>query len=295
MELFYYKDPKGNFGDDLNEWLWDELIPGFRNVCDDVTIFGVGTIINKRNLIPFRNKRVLFLGSGVGYGEGVTTIDPEWDFRAVRGPVSAESIGLPFGKALVDPAVLLPDLDRYSGLMDAPRKGVIFIPHHVTDNNYKVGNSCAATGIEYISPAQDADVVIRKIASAEMVIAESMHAAIIADAFRVPWVPVKIGCQILPSKWEDWAKSLDMYFDIIQPRFHERALLYRFFPKVKRALGGAGRLHRKVRYIEEVLISVIIRRSNSEKIAMLSDLSKLTAKKSSLLVVLKEIKSEYNI
>ncbi len=29
MKLYYYKDVIGNFGDDLNSWLWDALIPNF--------------------------------------------------------------------------------------------------------------------------------------------------------------------------------------------------------------------------------------------------------------------------
>jgi succinoglycan biosynthesis protein ExoV len=28
MKLFYFKDPAGNFGDDLNLWLWPKVLPG---------------------------------------------------------------------------------------------------------------------------------------------------------------------------------------------------------------------------------------------------------------------------
>jgi succinoglycan biosynthesis protein ExoV len=52
--------------------------------------------------------------------------------------------------------------------------------------------------------------VIRKIAGATKVIAESMHAGIIADAFRVPWVPVLLSREVAPFKWVDWASTLRM-------------------------------------------------------------------------------------
>jgi succinoglycan biosynthesis protein ExoV len=52
--------------------------------------------------------------------------------------------------------------------------------------------------------------VIRRIAAAPLVIAESMHAAIIADAFRVPWIPVRFSPHFHAEKWLDWAASLDM-------------------------------------------------------------------------------------
>jgi hypothetical protein len=29
MKLYYYKDVVGNFGDDLNSWLWDTLFQTF--------------------------------------------------------------------------------------------------------------------------------------------------------------------------------------------------------------------------------------------------------------------------
>ena len=28
MKLCYYHDNEGNFGDDLNAWLWSKLLPG---------------------------------------------------------------------------------------------------------------------------------------------------------------------------------------------------------------------------------------------------------------------------
>lgn len=29
MKLYYYESKEGNFGDDLNRWLWDSIFPGF--------------------------------------------------------------------------------------------------------------------------------------------------------------------------------------------------------------------------------------------------------------------------
>src|SRR5690606_31984382 len=44
----------------------------------------------------------------------------------------------------------------------------------------------------------------------KLVIAEAMHAAIIADSYRVPWVSVSSSRRINAFKWQDWAASLRM-------------------------------------------------------------------------------------
>ena len=31
MQLFHWHAPRGNFGDDMNEWFWDDVPPGWRD------------------------------------------------------------------------------------------------------------------------------------------------------------------------------------------------------------------------------------------------------------------------
>ena len=52
----------------------------------------------------------------------------------------------------------------------------------------------------------------RMIAAADLVIAESMHAAILADAFRVPWVAVTTSDAINSFKWNDFVQSLGLVY-----------------------------------------------------------------------------------
>jgi succinoglycan biosynthesis protein ExoV len=42
------------------------------------------------------------------------------------------------------------------------------------------------------------------------VVADAMHAAIVADALRVPWVPVVLSPQSNSFKWLDWTLSLNL-------------------------------------------------------------------------------------
>ncbi|NLS79444.1 MAG: polysaccharide pyruvyl transferase family protein [Chloroflexi bacterium] len=69
---------------------------------------------------------------------------------------------------------------------------------------------CASLSISYLNPADSIEHIVDTISRSELVISEAMHGAIIADALRVPWIPVRTRRYILEFKWQDWAASLGM-------------------------------------------------------------------------------------
>jgi len=44
------------------------------------------------------------------------------------------------------------------------------------------------------------------------VVTEAMHGAIVADTLRIPWVPVVCSPAILPFKWSDWTRSVELAY-----------------------------------------------------------------------------------
>jgi succinoglycan biosynthesis protein ExoV len=220
MQAFYWESSHGNFGDDLNLWLWDFLLPGFRDVHAETLLVGVGTVLNG-TLLP-RDIRKLVIGSGFGYGSAPDLSDArEWDVRAVRGPLTAERLGLDPALGLIDPAVMVAEMPEFRG---PPRDGgAIFVPHWESTVGGIWPLVCEAAGLGYVDPCGEAKAVIRSIARAELVVAESMHAAILADAFRVPWVAVTTSQGINSFKWRDWAASLDLSYEPRQIPISSRA------------------------------------------------------------------------
>ena len=205
MKPYYWESQHGNFGDDLNLWLWDFLLPGFRAVHPDVLLVGVGTVLN-RNLLPEEGRK-LVLGSGFGYGALPDMRDRSlWDIRCVRGPLTAGKVGVPEDLGIVDPAVLVADMPEFSGLSKLYKRS--FVPHWETAVAGLWPVICSMAGIHYIDPRGEAKDVIAQIAQSELIIAESMHGAILADAFRVPWVAVATSDSINSFKWRDWAATV---------------------------------------------------------------------------------------
>nr|WP_314542802.1 polysaccharide pyruvyl transferase family protein [uncultured Massilia sp.] len=238
MKLYYYKHPSGNFGDDLNPWIWDTLAPELFDGDDSRILVGIGTLINDK--APAAPLKLVF-GSGVGYN-GRPQIDERWQFYCVRGPRSAQFLNLAPSLAISDPAVLL---TQVAGPAPEPTGKVYFMPHHGSLGNADWRPVCAAAGIEFLDPSDDARETVHKIRGARLIIAEAMHAAIVADAFRVPWVPVSCYDHILDFKWRDWCESLRMdYQPTALPSLWDMergmAMADRAKGKVKRALRGAG-------------------------------------------------------
>jgi succinoglycan biosynthesis protein ExoV len=213
MKAYYWESHHGNFGDDLNLWLWDALLPGFRDVHPEILLVGVGTVLNPV-LLPAGQKK-LVIGSGYGYGTPPDVTDAaEWDVRAVRGPMTAAKLGISPDKAITDPAVMIADMPEFQNLPKIHKK--TFIPHWESAEFGMWNAVCEPVGLTYLDPRGEAKSVIRHIAQSELIIAESMHGAILADAFRVPWVAVSSSRSINNFKWNDWAASVGTVY---QPRY----------------------------------------------------------------------------
>ncbi len=230
MKLYFHQFEGGveNFGDDLNRWLWPQLLP---DVLDDdprVAFVGIGTLLNDALLsaTPEARRRIIF-SSGVGYGQGPLPLGADDRVYCVRGPLSARALSLPESAAVADGALLVRRLVRPMEEKCCP---VAFMPHieMIADRAWQA--VCADLGIGYIDPRWPTERVLSGINSTEVLLTEAMHGAIVADALRVPWAAVSTRPGILPFKWQDWCASLDLEYaphhlpSLFNPR-RERDLL----------------------------------------------------------------------
>ncbi len=209
MKLHYFRSKHGNFGDDLNGWLWPELLPDvWDDGADGITFVGVGTILN--NLVP-DSRLKLVLGSGVGYAPLPPGLDDgSWNILAVRGPLSARAANLPADTAITDGAILLSVLPGLVKRQEERSGGIVFVPHVSSAEAGGWEDICDRLGITYVDPRWDFHKVFAMIGNARLVLADAMHGAIVADTFRVPFVPLVSSREISSFKWMDWTLSMEM-------------------------------------------------------------------------------------
>jgi len=228
IKVVYYNHKTGNFGDELNKWIWPKIfnknISGYcnhgklfteENNKEKNLFYGIGTLIN--STIPQLPNKIIF-GSGAGIGSK-PTVDNSYNFYFVRGPKTAEILGLDASYVITDPAILVHDL--YINKRTKKYR-VSFMPHYDSEENSYWKILCKLCGIHYISPQnKDVDFLLSEIIASKKIITEAMHGAIVADALRVPWIAVQLYSDVNDFKWADYCNSMNLkYRPFKMPQLH---------------------------------------------------------------------------
>ncbi len=213
MKLLHFTEGDvSNFGDDLNVWMWRQLMPHLWNESDDIYFSGIGTIL-RRDLMPVGRKWVV-MGSGVGYTPPPRDFGgPLWQVLAVRGPLSASILGIDPTLAVTDAAILLASLQEYKPVPESSRSGTVFMPHYQSLHAGNWEAVCKQAGVTFLDPRLESRVVLEVLRHAKLVLADAMHAAIVADTMRVPWVPLVTSATINTFKWLDWTETLSLPYE----------------------------------------------------------------------------------
>lgn len=241
MEYIYYRAVKGNFGDDLNGWLWPRFF-GEANAADKTAFVGIGSILyNEFPLFePVKDKKKIVFGTGIRPAYAPLKLDNSWDIKFLRGPLSALTLQNKY-EYIADAAYALRLADGFEPLLKTPKKyKVSLIPYFKSYNYVDWASICKTLGYNLISPWNEKgmDHTLQEIAASEYIITEAMHGAILADLFRIPWkrfvlsTPFTEGQMVSEFKWNDWLFSINKgNLDTIFIKFHRKSFVNRFISK----------------------------------------------------------------
>jgi hypothetical protein len=206
MKLQYFRGNYPNFGDELNLWLWPQLLPNFLDSDPTVLFIGIGSILGSH--YEDDAKKVVF---GTGYVPNYHKLPDvhraDWDIFFVRGPRTARALGIDENLGIGDAAILLRALNFQS--QREPRY-IGFMPHWESMQRGGWQAACNLANVRLIDPCAHVDGIITEILGCEVLITEAMHGAIVADALRVPWIPMLPIDHAHREKWFDWADALNL-------------------------------------------------------------------------------------
>lgn len=213
----YWWDGKPNFGDVIGPWLVSNItqktpINGRAIKRSSPPLMAVGSILNM-----LEQDGTVVWGSGL-----MTTLSDQTSarlrslsdvsVRAVRGKLTRSELirklGWEVPEVYGDPALLLP---RFFPAVENnfEAKRIAIVPHYVHTEYFK---SAASEATKIIDVHDGMERVVREIANSRVCISTSLHGLIIAQAYGVPWVWVRVTDSRLGGdtfKFRDFFSTLD--------------------------------------------------------------------------------------
>ena len=226
LRAFWCRIPsRPNFGDALTPWLIQRLAGHYPRFAmpgeQQPKYFVCGSIV------ALAGPNCTVWGAGLMNHDDM--ISPAARFLAVRGPrtrARALACGADCPPVYGDPALLLPRLHTPPAV---PRQQLGFIAHF-SDRPRLDERWVSAQGMRLIDIQQDIDAVIDQVASCAWVMSSSLHGLIVAHAYGVPALWVRL--RDLPSgdgtKFADHYEALGAAVPtLVTIRMHERLDLRR--------------------------------------------------------------------
>lgn len=202
---------KQNFGDYLSP-LIVEAVSG-RAVkyasLKEAEMMAIGTILaneHKAKRFGF-NRRIHIWGSGCGQpGE---RFSERHYYHAIRGRETLQRIsGQLLSPALGDPGLLSEMLVKQSA---QKQHKIGFVPHYVDRDNPLAVAFAAVEGVHSISVFDEPREVLRQISSCEFVVSSSLHGLVVADAYRIPNIRVRLSQGLIDElKFDDYYSAFGL-------------------------------------------------------------------------------------
>ena len=237
MRLYYHKGK--NFGDQLNPLIFDHFMPDAFDENDNGLFVGIGSLIGLVSRFPQR--KVVF-SSGLADGDA-STYGPvpndlsSYEFVCVRGPLTAQRLGLNADLAITDGAILLAAMHLP---LERSHEVISFMPHAGSEQFYDHQKMAEELGWQFISPMEEPQQVLQKMMRSKFIVTEAMHGAIVADTLRIPWIPYVGFSTVNHFKWQDWCMSMELEYKpiLIKPYFTKETTLRLINQRLEKVGGG---------------------------------------------------------
>ena len=217
--VFYWLqgESRQNFGDFLSELFLERALGKPRIPAAAYHL--VGSVLDN-NLIAddlanshaTPDAKIAYWGCGLRQDQKLAeNIQSRAIFCGVRGPLTRDLLELPANTVMGDPGFLVPLLHKVRRSSFTAEKSVCVPHYHDTRSDNELVNLAKADVV--LRPwtensLKDLERILDDIASSKFVLTASLHAAIVACAYGVPFAFWDNGFLDLPFKWRDLAASI---------------------------------------------------------------------------------------
>ena len=185
----YWLNQDRNFGDMLTPILFERLGFSFEKASEE----DKGKLLAIGSIIYVSKENDVIWGSGIMSDNDFQT-PKGLKVLAVRGPKTKERLkGCEVSDVFGDPAILMPDV--YTPQSQEKHK-IGFVPHYVDVNDERL------KGEYIIDVKNDPLEIIDRICSCDMIVSSSLHGIIIAEAYGIPAVWIKLSDKVIGGNFK---------------------------------------------------------------------------------------------
>lgn len=185
MRVGLYWFPRNNLGDVLNATMVAQTFPQARPMLDpniDAVLLGVGSVLGVRSQFDHhRGLPRIVWGTGYQY-ESPRPLPEGSKVYCVRGSFTCERYHLHGSKAVADPGILMPFTWPRTVQPDKSECTV-----YKWDYKEELGEDEFTSAVD----AEGVELWLARLWRYERVVTDSLHAAIAADAYGIPWRPMR--------------------------------------------------------------------------------------------------------
>lgn len=214
LPLYYWQDKIVNFGDYISLKLVERIVRTAVRVCPNGALAKEKKLLAIGSIMTFARNHDVIWGSGAN-GKWLDLKYykfTELDVRAVRGPLTRAFLQQNFSincpEIYGDPALLFPYFFPEFVRSKNPPLDYIVIPHYS-----EIALLPKDLGDHIVYPIEPWDHVIQKIVDSKFVISSSLHGIIIAEAYGIPAIFLRI------TEHEPLFKYIDYYLGTQRPHF----------------------------------------------------------------------------
>ncbi|MBB3090458.1 polysaccharide pyruvyl transferase family protein [Nocardioides albus] len=215
----YWWDQRTNFGDQIGPWLLEAIVgrPSYNTIGQPNAgdaLMTVGSLITE-----MQRPGMTIWGSGLIAPLSNAAIkrlkdrEPR-EILAVRGKRTRNQLikhlGWDVPEVYGDPALLMPYVLQ-PGERPSGRSGLSVIPHY-SQTHIVADSLITRCGGHHVDVQRSAEEVVAEIAQSEIVVSTSLHGLILAQAYGIPWVWLRIADEGLVGdrfKFSDFFTTLE--------------------------------------------------------------------------------------
>lgn len=200
-----------NFGDYLSPLIVEAVSgrPVKYASLKEADMMAIGTILaneHKAKRYGFK-RRIHVWGSGCGQPD--ERFSARHYYHAVRGKETVQRVlGQPVIPALGDPGLLAEMLVKRT--MQKHHK-IGFVAHYVDRDRPEAAAFAAMDGVHPINVYDEPREVLRQIAACELIVSSSLHGLVVADAYGVPNIRVRLSHGLIDElKFDDYYSAFNL-------------------------------------------------------------------------------------